>query len=263
MAARGTVCHDHRDENGSWTLAHRNPDRSDRQAHEKFRAKSDRLLVAIIGFIWTNLKEPVKAALQILRHLRLTPEARDRIRLRQLCAQRLRSRLAQLDEEELWTERRFAELEAEYYVGLEDTSSRWWRAVLPVWVGPRRRKALSRALATGKDHVALLEGDPGSGKSVVLRKVAADVCARAASSWKEAAPVAVYLNLKGLDRPPDTPVDERLIRDFVRQHLKMGTELERFIKDELEGGASRGRWLFLFDSFDEIPEVLNAEDTSD
>ena len=27
MAARGTVCHDHRDENGSWTLAHRNPDR--------------------------------------------------------------------------------------------------------------------------------------------------------------------------------------------------------------------------------------------
>jgi hypothetical protein len=51
------------------------------------------VLVAIIGFIWTNLKEPVKAALQFLRHLRLTPEARDRIRLRQLCAQRLRSRL--------------------------------------------------------------------------------------------------------------------------------------------------------------------------
>ena len=44
MAAAGTVCHDHKDGNGSCTLAHRNPDRSDRQAHEKFRAKSDRLL---------------------------------------------------------------------------------------------------------------------------------------------------------------------------------------------------------------------------
>jgi hypothetical protein len=51
MAARGTVCHDHRDENGSWTLAHRNPDRSDRQAHEKFRAKSDRLLEQLRAFL--------------------------------------------------------------------------------------------------------------------------------------------------------------------------------------------------------------------
>jgi len=44
LAARGTVCHDHRDENGSCTLAHWSPDRSDPLAHEKFRAKSDRLL---------------------------------------------------------------------------------------------------------------------------------------------------------------------------------------------------------------------------
>ena len=51
MAARGTVCHDHRDENGSWTLAHRNPDRSDRQAHEKFRAKSDRLLGEAVALL--------------------------------------------------------------------------------------------------------------------------------------------------------------------------------------------------------------------
>ena len=223
------------------------------------------IVVIIAASIWKILREPAKDLVQLVLQLRASAEEREIIRLRQRFAHYLRLKLARLEQEESWNQRRFTELEAEYYPGLEITGPRWKRLFASVSRGPRRRKTLSRALVNSVDTFALLEGDPGSGKSIVLRKVAFDVCSDAAVSWKRVTPVALYVNLKMLDRPTGIAVDQNFIRAFVVEQLKKASnpEFNRYIDDEFQRVVTEGRWVFLFDSFDEIPDVLSAEDVSD
>ena len=35
-------------------------------------------------------------------------------------------------------------------------------------------------------------------------------------------------------------------------------DIEQFLEEEFDRGMQEGTWLFLFDSFDEIPEILSA-----
>ena len=159
---------------------------------------------------------------------------------------------------------RFVDLEADFYRRSTGGSTGWRWPFRPLSRGAQRRKALTRAIIDSGDEFAQLEGDPGAGKSVVLQEVAHRLCVTAAKSRDPRRPIGLYLNLKMLERRPDRRIDEALIREFVLEDLNRGrdaTKRETFERD-FDWGLANGKWLFLFDSFDEIPEVLSSEDES-
>ncbi|MBB5328428.1 NACHT domain-containing protein [Tunturiibacter gelidoferens] len=223
------------------------------------------ILVAIIGFIWKNLSEPIAALFKALDQIKATPAERERIAARTRFVDHILSSSRKVNEQELWDPRRFTELEAEYYSGNIPGASVWMRARSSFAFGPRRVKAIAHSLGNSNDRIALVEGDPGSGKSVLLREVANRVCSRTAKSWKRDSPVAVYFNLKMLDRNSDQQIDAGLIRQFIIDQTKRSanSDLASFLEKYFDEGLQNGWWLFLLDSFDEIPEVLSADDLSD
>jgi hypothetical protein len=77
------------------------------------------------------------------------------------------------------------------------------------------------------------------------------------------APLLHGINLKELrsDRPPDV----EMIRKFVLHTLKRANdpEINEFVDAEFSRGLRAGSWLFLFDSFDEIPAILSATEVNE
>ena len=79
--------------------------------------------------------------------------------------------------------------------------------------------------------------------------------------------IPIYINLKTLNRQHDKKkqtIDQNLIRDFVLQTLNRpnDADIEAFLDEAFELGLHEGTWLFLFDSFDEIPEILSSVDAA-
>lgn len=220
---------------------------------------------AIVGFVWKNLHEPLKALFELFRHFRSSPTERERIRLRHQFADHVLRRIERQNEREFWHPARFTDLEADYYAGNRAGQSILTRLRSPLSFGPRRVKAIAASLVRSRDRFALIEGDPGSGKTVLFREVARRVCARAATSWKADAPVALYFDLKMLNRSDDQRIDPTLIRQFIVDQTKRfgSPEIGRFLEQNLDQGMREGWWVFLLDSFDEIPDILSAEDVSD
>ncbi|GAA2866675.1 hypothetical protein Acy02nite_38170 [Actinoplanes cyaneus] len=162
----------------------------------------------------------------------------DLARQRRLFAGALAAEVTRISARENWRDERFAELRAE----LEVTSGRR---------GPRRVRSLTRALRRSRDRLILLQGEPGAGKSVALRHLALR---------EHRGVVPLYLNLKELRRAGDEPVDATTIRRFVLASLNRSRSegVAEFLATELDAGMRDGTWLFLFDSFDEIPDILTA-----
>ncbi len=124
----------------------------------------------------------------------------------------------------------------------------------------RREKSLSRALQKTKERRILLEGDPGSGKSVTLRYLALKLARKAEKGKNSDTIVPIYVDLKRLKRQRGEAIDRALIERFVKETLKRinAGAVDDFLESEFSKGLERGSWLFLFDSFDEIPEVLTS-----
>jgi hypothetical protein len=96
---------------------------------------------------------------------------------------------------------------------------------------------------------------------VALRHLARDIARNAMKSENVDSLVPLYINLKGLQRAPGNPVDRNLIEKYIRTVLNRNDRaIEEFLDQELVTGLQRGAWLFLFDSFDEIPEILSSAD---
>lgn len=127
-------------------------------------------------------------------------------------------------------------------------------------VGSRREPSLSKALASSQDRLILLEGEPGSGKSVALRHVAEAMAKKAKSSYNLGSVIPIYVNLKEFDRPNGVDVNRNLIESFVLKTLKSMSDsnIDQYIDDEFQKGIRNGTWFFIFDSFDEIPDVLSS-----
>jgi hypothetical protein len=72
--------------------------------------------------------------------------------------------------------------------------------------------------------------------------------------------IPLYINLKQLRRSDEQPIDHRLIESFIFQTLKRinDSDVETFVDEEFTRGLEEGTWLFLFDSFDEIPDILSS-----
>ncbi|MBS4000288.1 MAG: NACHT domain-containing protein [Desulfobulbaceae bacterium] len=197
---------------------------------------------------------------EIVKPFRYTPEEKRRRLRRQRFADHIESEIRRLNNLEAWNDNRFAELEAE----VEAEGRLLFGGVFNIPFLERRRnykaRSLSRALEQSSERLILLEGDPGSGKSVALRHVTQNLANRARKSRNLKSIIPIYINLKGLQRDANEVIDRNLIERFILSSLNRvnDRDIEEFLVDEFSDGIRQGTWLFLFDSFDEIPEVLSS-----
>ncbi|HZR39368.1 MAG TPA: NACHT domain-containing protein, partial [Ktedonobacteraceae bacterium] len=223
-------------------------------------------VLAIVVLIWLMnqlLEQIVKVMEQWEQKIRphfYNAEQRRRSTRRQRFAQHVRSRLEILNSQEDWKDYHFTELEAE--VEAEGRKRFFWFGGHNTL---RRERSLSKALEHSGERCILVEGEPGSGKSVALRHVALRMAEKAARSRSVRSVIPIYINLKELERDAGTPIDRNLIENFVLALLKQANDrdVEQFLDEEFHEGMKNGIWFFLFDSFDEIPEVLSSTDVDE
>lgn len=208
----------------------------------------------------------IKAIIEIVKTtfipLFYNAEEKRKIRRRQRFADHIESEIRRLNQREDWNDFRFAELEAEIEMEGKHKAFSFLPFINRTSNGLRREESLSKALKQSRERIILIEGDPGSGKSVALRHVALDIARSATKSNSPVSLIPVYLNLKEVKREPTQPVNRRLIEDLILESLKRinDRDVDKFVDDEFQVGLENGSWLFLFDSFDEIPDILGAED---
>ncbi|MGK7883248.1 MAG: NACHT domain-containing NTPase [Crocosphaera sp.] len=222
------------------------------------------ILVAILGlcFIWgllVLLSKIRKVWIEEFWPLFYKQEQKRRRRKRQRFAQHIEHQLIQLNSREEWRDYRFTELEAEI-----EAEGKWKKQTIIPFIqttqrGLRREKSLSKALECSSERLILVEGEPGSGKSVALRHVTQKLAKQASKSNNIKSVIPLYINLKKLERDSQT-IDRNLIEDFVKKELNRinDRDIEEFLDNEFYRGVKEGTWLFLFDSFDELPEVLSS-----
>jgi hypothetical protein len=184
-------------------------------------------------------------------------EDRRRAARRARFADHVESQMRRLGEKEEWRDTRYAELEAELEVfGRRRYSRRSANSL-------RRVSSLSKALRECPDRLVVLEGEPGAGKSVAMRHLAQTMAYEAMRKPSETSVIPIYVNLKTFrcnGRPTSTDV-----REFVLASVNSTRErtVEQFLADEFDRGMEEGTWLFLFDSFDEIPDIIGATEAND
>jgi hypothetical protein len=201
-----------------------------------------------------------KIIIEIIIPIFYNGEQKRRRSRRKMFADYIESEIRYLNSRESWNDNRFAELEAE--VEAEGKRKVFGLFTLD-WGGEsriRREKSLSHAIENSAVPLVLLEGDPGSGKSVALRHVAQQMSRKASESRSLKSIIPLYINLKNLKRYPDEIVDRNFIKDFVLKTINRinDRDIEEFFKEEFQSGIEDGTWFFLFDSFDEIPEILSS-----
>jgi hypothetical protein len=140
----------------------------------------------------------------------------------------------------------------------------------------RRVASLSHELVTSTEPLVLVEGPAGSGKSVLLRRLALELAALAEAGlpplersrtrrarWvATAAPAAwipLYVNLRDLG-PPGSATPHAIEQQVRRLILDEWGPRVPGLAAMLDGRIGRGRWLVLLDSFDEIPALLGSTD---
>src|SRR5579871_1033800 len=123
-----------------------------------------------------------------------------------------------------------------------------------------RVQSLSKALHRSRRRLILIEGEPGSGKSVAVRHVARKLVLQAERHRRDPnVLVPIYVNLKELDVGADQ-ISHEVIEKFVLTSINRANkvDIEEFLDQEFKRGLVQGSWFFLFDSFDEIPAILSA-----
>ncbi len=140
------------------------------------------------------------------------------------------------------------------YVELEAEVERTGRGKLPAWLAGfgggqwRREPSLSRALTRSDAPFTLVVGPAGAGKSMALR-----AAGRALLEEGREQALAVYLPLQRLEA-----VGSEMSAEPVRR-LVAATMLKAGLPPPWEHGwPADARWVFLFDGFDEIPELLSS-----
>lgn len=127
----------------------------------------------------------------------------------------------------------------------------------------KRITDLLSAIKKSKERLFMVLGDPGSGKSVALRKLTRDLAAESEKTGK----IPVYINLKEWyveeKWTEEYPPTIEQLNDFVQRNLKSRDIVTaRFFDKYYDRLYETGRLYFIFDSFDEIPSVLDETDGS-
>ncbi|MBY7982991.1 NACHT domain-containing protein [Vibrio fluvialis] len=161
----------------------------------------------------------------------------------------LRDDLRSINKQTNWTGSFFTDLEAEIFIKKK---------------GGHKRKvsSLIKALKEKKGRAFLVLGDPGSGKSVALRTLAIDLL----DQVKDANKIPLYINLKewsNTNWSEDAPPTDAELLSFVKDNIaRRDLALNNFVDKYFDRLYETRRFFFIFDSFDEIPQVMNVEDNS-
>lgn len=193
---------------------------------------------------------------KILPHI-YKPEQREKAKARRQFAEHLALDIAGKNRAENWRDQQYTELEADVEAeGRQRSMLHFGRRSSGIW----RERSLAKALRRTAERLILLEGDPGAGKSVALRHIAFLMAEKAKTSASAATVLPIYLNLKALRREPGEAVNSDLIRKFVLTSLKSANDryVDEFVDQNYGDGVRNGKWLFLFDSFDELPDILSS-----
>ncbi|MCP4221210.1 MAG: ATP-binding protein, partial [bacterium] len=163
----------------------------------------------------------------------------------------LKDDLEEIDRKTNWSAQHFTPLDAEVIVDTGDTTK-------------KRITDLLRAIKKSDDRVFLVLGEPGSGKSVALRKLARDLLKKAPETGK----IPIYINLKEwwMDEQwseANPPTSQQLYA-FVQENLRSRDPISReFFDKKFAPLHAYGRLYYILDSFDEIPTVLDEGEDSE
>ena len=126
---------------------------------------------------------------------------------------------------------------------------------------PRIEKNLVRAIERSRSHAFLVIGDPGSGKTVSLRHLFLRMANSCISSKNKSIVCPIYLNLKYLNLKEDELSDDAIHEWIIKQlRLRKDRSVYDFIDKHFERMLNDGNFFFLFDSFDEIPSVMDVQE---
>ncbi|NGN99117.1 NACHT domain-containing protein [Grimontia sp. S25] len=148
-----------------------------------------------------------------------------------------------------WTGSLFTNLDAEVYIRTRRGKK-------------KKASDLLKAMKAKSGRAFLVLGHPGAGKSIALRKLAQDLLRQAISANK----IPIYINLKEWN---DTnwsneilPTESELY-EFVKENIaRRDRELGIFVDKYFDRLYDRRNFFFIFDSFDEIPQVMNTHNDS-
>jgi len=121
---------------------------------------------------------------------------------------------------------------------------------------------IKRVLSAAKRELIILKGEPGSGKSVALRALADE----AASKMKPSDRIPIHLNLR--DWTVGSEEMHEIEQSFMHWTMaasktQISAYLARFLDEsQFNEFYAAGRFLFLFDSFDEIPAIVDRHHES-
>ena len=158
------------------------------------------------------------------------------------------STLDRYDNEVNWSDRELTPLEAEVET---ERNSRLRPKIVKDLVAAIQRDRIS--------SVFIVLGDPGSGKSVSLRRLVRTLCKQAHKTGV----VPVYVNLR--EYPSQRQVTTNLLWEFAKEkaYQQTGRDGRNFLDTSYEQLRRNGRLFFIIDSFDELPSVLDSDDRSD
>lgn len=179
------------------------------------------------------------------------PEREYKKLLRSFCGV-LRDDLDRIDRETNWSVEIFTPLDAE--VEIQSGNKRMKKVV----------DLLNAIKSDRRSRVFLVLGDPGSGKSVSLRKLCRDLLHEVESTGR----VPIYVNLREWERKElwteQNPPSVEELYEFVFKNLADRGDV--FTKDFLNKYYKKmfehGRLFIVLDSFDEIPAVLDVDENS-
>lgn len=116
-----------------------------------------------------------------------------------------------------------------------------------------------------KENIFLILGEPGSGKSTTLRKLANDMLNEVDKTNK----IPLYINLRewsiSKKWSETNPPTVQHLNDFIFKNLieNIGDPFViNFLEEYYEILYKNGHFLFIFDSFDEIPGLLDESEMS-
>lgn len=162
----------------------------------------------------------------------------------------LKAALEKMDEDTQWNVDDFVPLDAE----------------VEIKSGSGKRKKimdLLKAIRVAAPEMIVILGEPGSGKSVALRKL----CVELFKEVKVTNKIPIYINLKEwqVEKKWDEehPPTVRQLNDFVLNKLMtVNPRVSRFFQQYYELLYDNDMLFFVMDSFDEIPAVLDEKDKS-